>query len=147
MICLQTVNKFCKDDISKIENYDIALNDPDTMWCCHHRLELTINDELAHTKEELIQLNMYYNRPYFELIFMKPDEHRKLHNKFYNEHSKEVRKLISERTSKAMKGKVPVNINILVHSKRNKGMHWFTNGSNNVLSYNCPEGFTRGRTL
>lgn len=81
MISEYTAKRYCKDDISKIENYEQAINDKTQTWDCHHRLELTINDEQAHTKEELVRLEMYYDRPYFELIFLKPKEHQALHNK------------------------------------------------------------------
>lgn len=75
------VYKFCKDDISKIENYEQAINDTENVWCCHHRLELTLDGDYAHSKEDLIRMGMYYNRPYFELIFMKDNEHTRLHRK------------------------------------------------------------------
>lgn len=72
-------NKFCKDDISKIENYDKAISDTTQTWECHHKLELTLNGEFAHTKKELIRLEIYYDRPYFELIFLTKSEHSSLH--------------------------------------------------------------------
>lgn len=65
----------------KIENYELAKADNFKGWECHHRLELTINGEFAHTIEELIRLNMYYNRPHYELIFLTISEHRQLHHK------------------------------------------------------------------
>lgn len=101
MICQTTVKKFCKDDISKIENYELAIQDK-SMWHCHHRLELTLNNEKAHSKEDLKRLGMYFNRPYFELIFLPSAEHRALHNTVYRV-SDEVRKKISKHTSIAMK--------------------------------------------
>ena len=101
MICQTTVKKFCKDDISKIENYELAVKDK-SMWHCHHRLELTLNNEKAHSKEDLIRLEMYYNRPYFELIFLKSSDHRKLHNAVYK-HNDAIRHKISKHTSDAMK--------------------------------------------
>lgn len=79
MINPKFAKKYCKDDISKIENYDLAVSDS-AKWVCHHRLEITIDSEFAHTKLEMIRLNMYYQRPYFELIFLKESEHKKLHN-------------------------------------------------------------------
>lgn len=84
---------FCKDDISKIENYDKAVADTTQTWHLHHRLELTLNGEFAHSKADLIRLKMYYNRPYFELIFMPRSEHVRLHmkgKKFTNEHRKKI---------------------------------------------------------
>lgn len=32
-----------------------------------------------------------------------------------------------------------------VRTKGSEGMHWYTNGTSNVLTYNCPEGFYPGR--
>lgn len=74
------VKSFCKDDISLIEGYDEAINS-DECYACHHRLELTLDNEYAHSKNELIRLGMYYGRPYFELIFIKDSEHSALHRK------------------------------------------------------------------
>lgn len=73
------VAHYCrKGEIHLIENYNEALASAD-LWECHHRLELTINGEFAHTHESLIRLKMYYNRPAFELIFLKVSDHKKLH--------------------------------------------------------------------
>lgn len=99
--------KFCRDDISKIENYDKAVADSAQSWDVHHRLELTLDGEFAHTATELKRLGMYYNRPYFELIFLTHSEHQRLHNmgknnRFYGKnHSDEHRKKIAE----TMKGR------------------------------------------
>ena len=40
-----TVKYFCKDDITKIENYELAMADTEEVWHCHHRLELTLDGE------------------------------------------------------------------------------------------------------
>lgn len=107
MINMDYAHKFCKDDISKIENYEQALNDTTQTWDCHHRLELTLDGEFAHSREDLIRLGMYCNRPYFELIFLTRSEHLRLHHKgknnsFYGkQHSEETRL----KMSKALKGK------------------------------------------
>ena len=104
MISDYKVKLFCKDDISKIENYDKAIADTTQIWDCHHRLEFTLDGEFAHTADELIRLNMYYNRPYFELIFLTHSEHIKLHssgknNRMYGtKHSEETRRKISNAT-------------------------------------------------
>lgn len=104
---LASVKSFCKDDISKIENYELAKADNFEGWVCHHRLELTIDNEHAHSREDLKRMNMYYNRPYFELIFLKLSEHSKLHTraqklfKFLN--TSEVRAKNAIAVSKATK--------------------------------------------
>ena len=77
----QSIRKFCKDDYTKIENYELAKADNFKDWCIHHILELTLDNEYAHSRADLIRMGMYYNRPYFELIFLKRSEHQILHNK------------------------------------------------------------------
>lgn len=81
MINLRNVKDFCKDDYTKIENYDKAIADREHCWVCHHRLELTLDGEFANYPEDLKRFGMYYNRPYFELIFIPQGEHTTMHNK------------------------------------------------------------------
>ena len=105
MINPKYAKSYCKDDISKIENYDLAISDS-AKWVCHHRLEITIDGKFAHTKPEMIRMNMYYQRPYFELIFLKESEHRKLHNQsMSDEHRQKIiesnkRRIVSEETKR-----------------------------------------------
>ena len=102
MINERQAHKFCKDDISKIENYDKAVNDPIQTWEIHHRLELTMDGEFALSRDQLKMHDMYYNRPYYELIFLTPTEHRRLHmegknHPFYGKHrSEETRRKLAE---------------------------------------------------
>ena len=93
MINESNAYKFCKGDISKIENYDKAIADLTHTWHLHHRLEFTLDGEFAHTSADLIRLGMYYNRPYFELIFLPRSEHLSMHSKG---------KVLSEETRKKM---------------------------------------------
>ena len=94
MIGKNTIKRFVrKGELEKIENYDKAIADKTQIWHCHHRLELTLDGEFAHTKEELKRLGMYYHRPYFELIFVTNAEHGKIHSK---SRSEEHRKKLSE---------------------------------------------------
>lgn len=79
MINVSKVNRFCRDDIKLIENYNEAVSDTENVWACHHRLELTLDGEFANSKADLIRYGMYYKRPYFELIFLKITDHKKLH--------------------------------------------------------------------
>lgn len=71
--------KYCSEDLSKIENYDEAIKDDLKGWQIHHRLETR---GFGYTKQELIALDLYYNRPALELIFLKQSDHRKLHDTF-----------------------------------------------------------------
>lgn len=88
MVNTKYANKFCKDDISKIENYDKAVADNKT-WDCHHRLEThkyknrdrtewTQRDENV-SRKMLQAFGVYYDRPAEELIFLPPTEHISLH--------------------------------------------------------------------
>lgn len=75
-----------------IENYDKALADEFKGWMLHHRLECTIDGEFAHSAEELKRLGMYYNRPYYELIYLTHSEHSKLHYKSGHSLPNKIRK-------------------------------------------------------
>lgn len=109
MINEKKARKYCRDDLSKIENYDKAIADTTQTWDLHHRLELTLDDEFALTAAQLKMHDMYYHRPYYELIFLTPSEHARLHMKcrtgenhpfFGMHHTEDAKKKISE----AMKG-------------------------------------------
>ncbi len=99
-----------------IENYEKAIADTTQVWECHHRLETHTSDGERRlvdlTREELIALGVYYDRPPEELIFITTKEHNSLHwkgktgelNSFYGKHhSEETKKKISE----ANKGQIP----------------------------------------
>ena len=86
----------CKDYISKIPNYDKAISDTTQVWHCHHVLEISIDGEHElHSQDDLIRMGMYYKRPYYELIFLTPSEHRELHGR-----TVEARKRNSEQQKK-----------------------------------------------
>ena len=77
MICICHTKSYCKEDIKLIENYNLAINDKENIWDCHHKLE--IRDGYINTRSDLIKMNLYYNRPANELIFLKHNEHTSLH--------------------------------------------------------------------
>ena len=83
--------KYCRDDISKIENYEEAMNDKTQTWHLHHRLELTLDGEFALSRDQLKIHDMYYNRPYYELIFLTRSEHRRIHNLAQSNETREKR--------------------------------------------------------
>lgn len=123
MINVKTAKWFCRDDISKIENYDKAIADPTQTWHCHHRLELTLDGEFALTPEQLKIHDMYYHRPYYELIFLTPAEHIRIHHKgrsswckgkkFTKEHCRKI--------SEANKGRIVTTVTRKKISEANKG--------------------------
>ena len=100
-------HKYCRDDISKIENYEKANADTTQTWHLHHRLELTLDGEFALTSEQLKMHDMYYNRPYYELIFLTPAEHIRIHNKGDNnpQYGKHRSEDTSRKISDALKGR------------------------------------------
>lgn len=85
MICLEKAKQYCRENITKIKNYDLAIADNTQMWDCHH-----ING-LTFTRKELKKMKMYFHRPANELIFLTKTEHKKLHNG-----TKEFKQKISE---------------------------------------------------
>ena len=88
---------YCKD-YENIENYDKAKADDFKNWEVHHRLETHNSDGERRlvdiTADELKTLDMYYNRPADELIFLTISEHSRLHMKGKHR-SEETRKKLS----------------------------------------------------
>lgn len=80
MINLTYIKQYCKDPIEWIENYQEAVNDQTQTWHCHHRFETEYN----LSKIELQALGFYFDRPFCELIFLTPEEHKRLHRKGEN---------------------------------------------------------------
>lgn len=82
------VRRFCCDDISLIENYEMALNDTSVSYHCHHRLETHFPDGTKRktgeqlTIAQLVERGMYYGRPASELIFLTPSEHKTVHGTY-----------------------------------------------------------------
>lgn len=66
-------------DYEHIENYEKAKADNFKGWHCHHRLELHPDGSIRFTRESLVKLDLYINRPASELIFLTAKEHTKLH--------------------------------------------------------------------
>ena len=91
--------KYCKD-YKNIENYERAKADNFKGWHCHHRLETHNSDgkrrEVDILAAELKALNMYYNRPASELIFLLASEHNAL---------RKVSNITKKKMSEAKKGK------------------------------------------
>lgn len=117
MINIKSARIYCRDDISKIENYDKAMSDTTQTWNIHHRLELTLDGEFALNHKQLKLHGMYYHRPCYELIFLTRSEHMSIHGKARRLTDDTKRKLseslkgrhVSEETrkkkSEAMKGR------------------------------------------
>lgn len=88
----------------KIENFEKALADNFKGWVVHHRLQTWTSDGERRlvdiTPAELKALDMYYNRPPEELIYLRKGEHNSLHKKgntntLGKRHSEESKKKMS----------------------------------------------------
>lgn len=76
--------RYCRpEEQIEVENYELAKADNFVGWDRHHRLETHNSDGVKRlisiSTEELIALDMYYDRPASELIWLKKAEHKKLH--------------------------------------------------------------------
>ena len=114
--------KYCCEDISRIENYELAKKDDFKGWVCHHRLETHTSEGERRlvdiSKEELKALGMYYHRPAGELIFLTKSEHQRLHRKgnpgpnrgkrFSEDHKRKIAE--SNRGKKRFKGLYCIDI-------------------------------------
>lgn len=142
-----------------IENYNLAIDDKNNIWPCHHR------KEEFYTKQELIDMNMYFNVPPEDLIFCKnKEEHMKLPHKGFDNitghtsgnfekgheswnkgksgiYSKETLEKMRDKKIGTKQGKETLE----KRSKAIKGRHWYNNGIISIMAYECPEGFTSGR--
>lgn len=152
----ESVKKFCKDDISLIENYELAVNDQIQCWDCHHRREITDNKSVAELKMECL----YFKRPAEELIFLTRAEHTILHNR-----NRKISESARRKMSLAKKGKsnwkkgthlsLDTRKKLSIAKKGKKcplyaekmtGYVWWNNGIQNTRSKECPgEGYIRGR--
>ena len=79
MINEKYAKQYCSEEISLIENYHEAISDEERMWDIHHRRECDENGRTLFTKKQLIEMNLYLNRPASELIFVTRAMHNKLH--------------------------------------------------------------------
>ena len=165
---------YCKN-YQDIENYEAAKKDDFKNWECHHRLETHNSDgerrAVDITEAELLALEMYYNRPSSELIFLKHSEHASLHQKG-KQKSEETKKKMSDakkgnipwnkgkhhteetkkKLSESNKGKHHTEETKKKISEANKGKniwikcrHWYNNRKINIRAKECPPGFVPGK--
>lgn len=143
--------KYCCEDQENIENYEKAKADNFKGWCIHHRLETHNFDgerrsvDIKH--KELKALDMYYNRPANELIFMTKAEHEILHKKgkpAWNK-GKKMSKEYCRKNSEGHRGRKQSEETKRKRSEALKGKYWYTNGKIEIKAKECPEGFTPGR--
>lgn len=63
-----------------IDNYDKAKADNFKDWVIHHRLAFNEKCECVNSRQDLIDKDLYYNRPPEELVYLLNWDHVKLHN-------------------------------------------------------------------
>lgn len=112
MINIKQAKRFCKEDISKIKNYDKAIADNTQTWDCHHMTETWWNC----SKKDLIDNECYYHRKACELIFLTHEEHTRLHHK-----NKNVTENTKQKISKTQKGRTLSLETRIKMSKSHKG--------------------------
>lgn len=108
MINERYVKEYCRDDLSLIENYELAINDYTQTWKIHHRGEILPCGRFS--LNDLKKFGLYYKRPASELIFLTHSEHNRLHFKgvkLSEEHKKSISDglkghSVSEATKKAI---------------------------------------------
>lgn len=161
--------RYCCEDVSLIENYELAKADTTQKWVIHHRLETHTSDgelrRVSLSRKELVALGMYYNRPAKELIYMPAKDHLSLHSRINNPmDSTENRKKVAEskignawnkgkkftedhkkKISEKLKGrKRSIDFRKKL-SDAKIGKHWFNDGVKNIMAKECPDDFVPGR--
>ena len=117
-----------------IENYSKAIADNSEIWACHHRLETHNSDGERRLVDilgtELIALDLYYDRPPEELIFLTQSEHMRLHRigkpgaMKDKHHSEETKRKMSESHKGKPKSEEHKRKLSEAHKGQRKGMHW-----------------------
>ena len=79
MINEYCAKRYCSEDISLIENYHQAIADKERKWEIHHRRECDNEGRTLFTHKQLKEMNLYFDRPAEELIFVTRAMHKKMH--------------------------------------------------------------------
>lgn len=93
MINEKNAKSYCSEEISLIENYHEAVSDQTKMWDIHHRRECDENGRTLFTHKQLKDMNLYFNRPASELVFVTRSMHRKLHREIHEKMGKSLSKI------------------------------------------------------
>ena len=92
MISEKYAKMYCSEDISLIENYHQAIADKEKIWDIHHRRECDDEGRILFTLKKLKKMNLYFNRPAKELIFVTRSMHMKIHRELHEKCGKNVGK-------------------------------------------------------
>ena len=116
--------RYCSESLSKVENYQNALNDNFAGWDLHHKAEI-LPDGTRVSVKELNKHGKYWNRPASELIWLKHGDHMKLHNSGNGNPAFGISYSISDTTRHKM-------------SEAHKGKCWWNNWISSKLAKECP---------
>lgn len=119
MICEKQAKWFCCEDISLIKNYEEAVNSSEK-WHCHHKLGLYF--DVQWLKDN----GFYYKQRAEMLVFMKHDEHLRLHG---NGKSSRLGKFNSKEHTRKI---IEANRN---HPKKSKKVNQYTKYGEFVATY------------
>lgn len=114
-INVKQAKRYCCEELSKIENYEQAINDKTQKWVCHHKDEVKVLPSgivVFRSVEELKENGRYYHCPANELVFLTVKEHNILHRK---------NKAIGEKISHSKKGSKLSEVTKLKISKAKRG--------------------------
>ena len=79
---------YCSEEISLIENYHQAIADKEKMWDIHHRRECDDEGRTLFTHKQLKKMDLYFNRPASELMFVTRSMHWKIHREIHEKGGK-----------------------------------------------------------
>lgn len=83
MINIRNAKQYCCEDISQIENYELAMSDNIQTWHCHHRAEVLPCG--TFTQDDLKKHGLFFKVPASQLIFLTNSDHIRLHSKNISE--------------------------------------------------------------
>lgn len=69
----ESYKKYCCEDPSLIENYDLAIADTTQIWEIHHRRGT------IYSRKDLKEIGEYYNRPAIELVYLTKANYNAIH--------------------------------------------------------------------
>ena len=118
MIKESNAKKYCCEDISLIENYHQVICDPYEKWDIHHRRECDSEGRTLFTYKQLKEMNLYFNRPASELMFVTRSMHSKMHREMCLNRGKTAGKKTGAINGK--KGAIKQSIPILQFTKDGK---------------------------